>query len=266
MSELWTELKKIPPVTRFVLFSLFGVTVPTTILEVVSPYPFFFTYDLGIKQFQIWRIFTSFFLVLLPPGQKLQFIFDVAMLYRASNHLEEGKYPQRSADYAWHLLLTALSCFALNVPLKAFVHFRPLLLAMVTVSSLIDPEAPTSLFGLISFPQKYYPLVLLGLETLNGGVGGAVVATTGLISGYGWWMLEWKEGPGSPNPGSGRVMGRAPNWLRRLIGDQATPVVPRSGGVDVRVPAGRALNDGGRGQAPIATGYNWGSGQRLGSS
>lgn len=141
-------------------------------------------------------------------------------------------------------------------------------MAITTVSSLIDPEAPTSLFGIVTFAQKWYPLVLLGLDTLNYGKGGAAVSLTGLISGYAWWVLEWKETPGSPRPGSGRIMGRAPDWLRRLIGDQTRqPVPPPAGGVEVRVPAGRALNDGGRGPAPVATsGYHWGSGQRLGAS
>ena len=214
------------------------------------------------------------------------------MLYRASSHLEELKYPQRSADYAWHVLIAAASCLvsapltgakisvmqltvmlmqirlckALNLPLQSMVHFRPLLLAMTTVSSLIDPEARTSFYGLVTFAQKWYPLVLLFLDFLNYGKPGAAVSLTGLITGYAWWMLEWKESPGSPPPGSGRIMGRAPNWLKRLIGDQTRSGVPApAGGVHVQVPPGRALNDGGRPSRPATTGYNWGRGQRLGS-
>ena len=212
------------------------------------------------------------------------------MLYRASNHLEELKYPQRSADYAWHTLIAAASCLVspcltnvgsfvsqllmqlcshkvLSLPLHSAVHFRPLLYALTTVSSLIDPEARTSFYGLVTFAQKWYPLVLLGLDTLNYGTQGAAVAVTGLISGYAWWMLEWKETLGSPPPGSGRIMGRAPNWLKKLIGDQTRDEVPPpAGGVHVQVPAGRALNDGGRPSRPATSGYNWGTGQRLGSS
>jgi len=214
----------------------------------------------------------------------------MAMLYRSSSHLEELKYPQRSADYAWHVLIAAASCLvstpltgakipvltvmlmqfclckALNLPLQSVVHFRPLLLALTTVSSLIDPEARTSFYGLVTFAQKWYPLVLLFLDFLNYGKPGAAVALTGLITGYAWWMLEWKESPGSPPPGSGRIMGRAPNWLKRLIGDQTRDGVPApAGGVHVQVPPGRALNDGGRPPRPVTTGYQWGRGQRLGS-
>jgi Derlin-2/3 len=157
----------------------------------------------------------------------------------------------------------------LNLPLGTFSHFRPLLLALTTVSSLIDPEARTSFYGLITFAQKWYPLVLLGLDTLNYGKPGAAVAVTGLITGYAWWTLEWKESPGSPPPGGGRIMGRAPEWLKKLIGDQTRDEVPPpAAGVHVQVPAGRALNDGGRPPPrPAATsGHNWGRGQRLGSS
>jgi len=255
-------------IVRFLVLSTLGITVPTIILEVVNPYHFLFTYQLAISRFQIWRVVTSFFLV-PSPGQKLQIIFDVAMLYRSSNQLEQHKYPRRSADYAWHILIAAASCLALNIPLRSTVHFRPLLYALTTVSSLIDPEARTSFYGLITFAQKWYPLMLLGLDTLNYGTSGAAVAATGLITGYAWWMLEWKETPGSPPPGSGRIMGRAPNWLQQLIGDQTRDEVPApAGGVHVQAPLGRSLNDGGRETRPATTsgGYNWGRGQRLGSS
>jgi len=254
-------------VTRFLVLSTLGVTLPTIILELVSPEPFLFIYKLAVSKFQIWRVVTSFFLVPLPPGNKLQFIFDMAMLYRTSSHLEELKYPQRSADYAWHVLIVAASCLALNLPLESAVHFRPLLLALTTVSSLIDPEARISFYGLVTFAQKWYPLLLLFLDFLNYGKPGAAVSLTGLITGYAWWMLEWKESPGSPPPGSGRIMGRAPDWLKRLIGDQTRDgVPPLAGGVHVQVPPGRALNDGGRPPRPVTTGYQWGRGQRLGSS
>lgn len=160
---------------------------------------------------------------------------------------------------------------ALNIPLGSFVHFRPLLLGITTVASLIEPEARTSFFGLITFAQKWYPLVLLGLDTLNYGKHGAAIALTGIISGYIWWMLEWKETPGSPPPGSGRILGRAPAFLRAIIGDQTRAEVPPVGGaVHVQVPRGRALNDGGRpspASNPAASGgYQWGRGSRLGST
>lgn len=116
---------------------------------------------------------------------------------------------------------------------------------------------------------------MLGMDAIQGGVPAAMQAVSGIITGYAWWLLEWRElpGAGAARPGSGRTLGRAPDWLKRIVGEggpvEAAPPAPvagAQGGVHVIAPAGRALNDGGRPIQPAATGgYNWGSGNRLGT-
>jgi len=256
------EIRKIPPVTRFLLGSTLGITLPV-LGGLIPPYPIFFDWYRVRYRFEIWRAFTSFFFA----GSGIPLIFDFAMLYRNSNALEEEHYPRRSADYAYHLILSAVSILALNIPLKSPVHFRQLLISITTVASLLNPDGQASLFGLISFPQKYFPLALLGIDFVQGGPGAAAQAVTGIITGYALWLIEWRETPGSPPPGSGRLIGRAPNFLKTLVGDQAAaPIAPVAGAVHVQAPRGRSLNDGGRGTTPTATttGYRWGAGQRLG--
>jgi len=256
-SGFFDEIKKIPPVTRFLLASSFGVSIPL-MLKVVSPFHFLFNWQLVRDRLEIWRAFTSFFIA----GTGIDFIFNIAMLYRNSNSLEEGQYAQRSADYAWHLIISAISIIALNIPLKSFVLFRPLFVAITTIASAFNPHQLTSLWGLVTFPQMYFPLALVGLDLIMAGPEAAAASVTGIITGYVLWMLEWKETPGSPPPGSGRVFGRAPGWLKSIVGDGA--VIPPSGasrpGYAVQPP---------RNVPPPAesttTGYNWGTGRRLGN-
>ncbi|CAL1708629.1 unnamed protein product [Somion occarium] len=127
------EIRKIPPVTR---------TLCGSLLELVT------------KKFEIWRVFTSFFL----GGSGINFIFDLIMLYRNSDQLESNNYVARSADYAWQLLIAGAAILAMNIPLQSFVHTRPLLIALTYVSSrLAPPGTQTSIFGLISMPLIYFP-------------------------------------------------------------------------------------------------------------
>jgi len=262
--SLMDEIRKIPPVTRFLLGSSLGITLPL-LGGLISPYPIFFDWRRVRDRFEIWRAFTSFFFA----GSGMSLIFDIAMLYRNSTALEEGHYSRRSADYAYHLILSAASIIVLNIPLKSPVHFRQLLISITTTASLLNPDGQASLFGLFSFPQKYFPLALLAMDFVQGGPGAAAQAVTGIITGYALGLVEWRETPGSPPPGSGRLVGRAPNFLRNLVGDQTTnPIPPVAGAVHVQAPRGRSLNDGGRSttSTTTTTGYRWGTGRRLGDS
>ncbi|TFY80979.1 hypothetical protein EWM64_g3037 [Hericium alpestre] len=147
------EIRKIPPVTRFLCGSTLAVTLPV-MLELVSPYRVLFVRDFVTKRWEIWRVWSSFFL----GSSGINFIFDIAMLYRNSDALESGHFAGRSADYAWQLLLAAVGILALNLPLQSFVHTRALLLCLTYVSSaLAPPGSQTSIFGLVTVPVKYFP-------------------------------------------------------------------------------------------------------------
>jgi len=259
------EINKIPIVTRSLLIAALGITFPL-IAGILPPGKVFLSWQSVIHNYQIWLPVTSF----LYAGNGIPLIFDVIMLYRNSNSLEEEYYPRRSAYYAYHILLSGASILALNFPLGSSSHFRPLLLMITTLFSLLNPEAQTNLFGLVTFKQKYYPLVLLALDFVQGGPGAAASALTGIITGYGLWLLEWKDnGPSAPRPGTGRTFGLAPDWLKQIIGDQGRDnTAPVAQGVNVMAPAGRAMNDGGGGgpaRPSVTGGYAWGQGNRLGT-
>lgn len=105
---------------------------------------------------------------------------------RTSDALESQHYTRRSADYAWQLLLVALGLLVcpiffprmsryngtlqgLNHPLGSHVHHRPLLIALVYLSSRLSPNALFSLFGLFTIPARWWPYVMLGMDGMLGG-------------------------------------------------------------------------------------------------
>lgn len=75
MESLITEIKKIPPVTRFSVVSLVGLTVPV-MLKMLNPEKLVYFGPWVWKGFQLWRLPTSFFF----GSTNINFIFEVSML------------------------------------------------------------------------------------------------------------------------------------------------------------------------------------------
>jgi len=224
---------------------------------VVSVYKILFVWPVIRRGAELWRIPTSFFY----GGSGFALLFDFIMLYRNSNSLEEDHYNGRSADYGWQLLLCCLTLLGLNIPLKAFLHFRPMLICITYLASRLSPNAQINLWGLITVRAIYFPFVMVAMDALMGGPLAAAPALTGVLVGHVWWFLEWKDGT------QGRyAWSRAPGFFRGLFGppvDPAPAPQPRPFG-GATAPRGRTFEDGG---APPARdgGYNWGRGERLGS-
>jgi len=250
----WDELRKIPPVTRFLCGSSLAVSVPV-MLRVLSPYKVFFVRALVTQRFEVWRVWSSFFF----GGSGLNYVFELIMLYRNSNALELDHYPRRSPDYAWQLSIAAGAILTLNLPFGSFVHSRALTLCILYLSSALAPAgSQTSLMGIITLPMQYLPYAMIGLDLIMSGPGAAAVSVTGAIVGHvWWWAIYGEDGRGLPGV---REFGRAPSWVRALVSDGAGPNVAGTG---VHVVPPRQPE---RGPPARATGYNWGNrGQRLGT-
>jgi len=249
------ELRKIPPVTRFLLASTLCVTLPV-ILEIYPVYNLLFVKEYVLKRLEIWRPFTSFFFA----GTGLSLVFDCIMLYRTSDSLEGAFYGGRSADYAWQLLLNAFGILMLNIPLKSFIHFRPLLLSIITLSSRLTPSAPVSIFGLVTLENQYFPYVMLGMDLLQGGPSAAAKSLTGLISGYAWWYLVHSIESGRPFA----PHARAPRWMQALVGEgRGATGVNNTRAASAAAAATRQTAH--RAAATVQEeGHRWGAGHRLG--
>lgn len=132
-----TEIRKIPPVTRFLCGSSLAVSLPV-MLHLLSPYKVVFIQQYVTQRYEVAlisyakkprahltihladmatlynllprRSVSSHVLAkassegLVPStGGGLNYLFEFIMLYRNSTQLEEGTFPGRSADYAWQL-------------------------------------------------------------------------------------------------------------------------------------------------------------------
>jgi len=251
-SQFVAELLKIPPVTRFLCAAQLAVSLPV-MLKLVSPFRVLLLWNSVTKNLEIWRIFTNFFL----GGAGINFIFDFVMLYRNSDSLESLNYPCYSTDYAWQIIVAAGAILTLSYPLGTIVHFRPLLIALTYLSSsLAPPGTQSSVFGLITIPVIYYPYLMVAMDFVMGGPGAAAAGVVGLVVGHGWW---WGIYGGLGGRGSLERWGKAPGWVKLLVRDR--PEARMAPGVHVTAPRGRQA-----GGSATATGYQWGSGQRLGGS
>ncbi|KAJ7574388.1 Der1-like family-domain-containing protein [Mycena floridula] len=261
--DLVTEIRKIPVVTRCICLSFFVVSM-AVFMNLFAPVHYHF--QLVFYKFQIWRLYTSFFV----GTRNIGYIFEMAMLYRAANEIESGPYSRKSADLAWQLFVACALIIVTSIPVQPGygLFFRPLLHCLVYLSSALAPVgSTTSLYGLITIPVAYWPYVMLLFELLTGGPYLVAMCLPGTLVGHLWWWGVW----GSDVGGRGGVLvelSRAPVWLAEYMGDTQPPPGAGPG-------AGRGANAGGgvtvipprHVQNQQATGgtYNWGSGNRLGN-
>ena len=121
------------------------------------------------------------------------------------------------------------------------------MVAITYVSGQLSPPGTqSSLWGIISFPVKYFAYALVAIDFIIGGKQAALSALTGIIVGHLWWWGVWESR-------ALRELGTAPGWLRAFI-ETPPPPGPAPG-----APGGSSS----RSRRPA--GYNWGSGHRLGS-
>ena len=73
-------------------------------------------------------------------------------------------------------------------------------------AQLAPPGAQSSLFGLITFPVRYMPFVMVGLDLLMGGPGAAAQSCVGAAIGHLWWWGVWGAGLGGQGPLSGECL------------------------------------------------------------
>ena len=168
---------------------------------------------------------------------------------------------------------------------------RPLLIALTYLSaSLAPPGAQSSLMGLFTFPVKFLPYVMIGMDLLMGGAAAAGHSVAGALVGHFWWWGVFASRQNGA-PGVLEQMGTAPRWLSQLLDGDG----PRGGDDGAAGGAGGGGGGGGRRpreNAPVyagggvqvipprrtlastnapssggssSSGYNWGSGQRLGT-
>lgn len=245
------EINKIPPVTRTLVFSTMIVTVGP-LLKLINPYLVLLWWPAVLKKYEIWRIYTCFFL----GGRDLQFLFDIFMLYRNSNDLETGFFFRKTSEYVWALGIINTLILAMNYPLQSTVMFSPFMMAIVYLWSRANSNSSVSFFGLINCPAPYLPYAYLFLDLLRGGMPLAVQSSTGIASAHIYYFL--REILPATNSGRGpRLLPSAPSWLRSILPDSPDPATRGQ----APPPGGQIRSTGWGGTAFAPAGRTWGDGQ-----
>ncbi|KDR68337.1 hypothetical protein GALMADRAFT_231301 [Galerina marginata CBS 339.88] len=262
MDQIIAEIKKIPPVTRFVCGSSLAVTL-SVVIGVVSPYSVLFVKEYVFKKLQIWRLYTAFFV----GSGGFNYIFEFIMLYRTMNDLETRSYFLRSSDLAWQLLWACAGIVGATWPLRCFIFTRAFLLCIVYLySSLAPPGATTSIMGLVTVPVKYYPYVLIGFDLIIAGPQAAAQSVAGAVVGHAWWWSVWGGELGSQ--GLLTRYARAPQWMMDIFGETGQAGPPAAAGGTAAGLARSGIHVSAPREAPAPgnpTGHSWGSGRRLGT-
>ncbi|KAJ2712675.1 hypothetical protein H4R19_002635 [Coemansia spiralis] len=236
--------RSLPPCTRFIL----GATVTLTLLcgvQMVGWYRVLLHWPPVIKQFQVWRLVTTFLVTSLG----LNGAIHVIMLYRHSLALEKEEFAGRTADYAWFLVFTGLLMLSMSWITQTTLLSDGLLLALTTLWALHRANQIVSFFLGIRFPARYLPYALMGMDfVLSARVPYAMVYGWGAAQAYYYLSVDLPAQGGLnyiPTPQlMYRLVGQAPRvGARGLSSGVATtsqPIHQRPGG-----------------------GHNWGQGRRL---
>jgi len=279
MDNIVYELKKIPPVTRFILIGIITVTL-SGILGIVSPYRFIFYWPF-IQKFQLWRLVTNFMI----GSRGIGLLFDLFLLYRHASDIEISHFRNRTSDCAYAFTIIGATIIAITRPFKSSVMFRHMIMAIIYLWSQVNPSAQVSLFGFITLSSFWFPFALVAIDVLNYGPVGAIDDLAGILAAHLYWYLTELY----PRSHGGRNLPAlaTPRFVQRLLGNgPADPtgtgnVQPAMAGTGYRVGGGTAF-------APVrprvnqssnqsttqtintpnsgsSTGYRWGSGQRLGA-
>nr|BAH71073.1 ACYPI002031 [Acyrthosiphon pisum] len=97
------EYMQMPPVTRAYTTACVITTLAVQ-LDVVSPFQLYFNPLLILKQFQVWRLITTF---LFFGNIGFNFLFNMIFTYRYCRMLEEGSFRSRTADFVMMFLFGA---------------------------------------------------------------------------------------------------------------------------------------------------------------
>ncbi|GAB6026469.1 Derlin-2 [Chamberlinius hualienensis] len=201
------EYMQIPTVTR-VYTTACVLTTFAVQLDIVSPFQLYFNPDLVFRNFQLWRMITTF---LFFGTFGFNFLFNITFTYRYCRMLEEASFRGRTADFFFMFmfggaLMIVIALFA-NLPFlgQAFT------IMLVYVWSRRNPFVRMNFFGLLNFQAPYLPYVLLGFSLLLGN--SVIVDVMGIVVGHMYYFLE----DVFPTQRGGMKLLQTPRFLKALL-------------------------------------------------
>mmetsp|Transcript_3812 Transcript_3812/g.5188 ORF Transcript_3812/g.5188 Transcript_3812/m.5188 type:complete len:271 (-) Transcript_3812:380-1192(-) len=254
--EAWFH--SLPVVTK----GWFAASVICTLagnMGVVQPYTLLFNWPAIRYQFEVWRLVTPFFFIGAFSFRTLILCYQ---LVTYSQRYEMGPFNTGagggSADYAFmmmfHAVLMNLICLFVT---------GPMLIASAMVSSVVyvwskrEPNAPVSIFG-VPFKAAHLPFVLVGLSLVMGN--SIVDGVVGIAVGHTYYFLV------DIVPAlHGKDILHTPDFLINYFGT-GVYIPPTPTATQQAWAAPGRVNPPTDAARPASRGYNWGSGQALGSS
>jgi len=185
MSSFEDWFNNIPKVTRFLLVTMLLVTITANFGILPIEY-IYLDVEKIFKEFQIWRLVSSFFFL-----GKLDFGFLIELVFvsRYSNSLETTIFAGQSADYVFMLFFTSSLLLISGLLFKFLFLAQPLVFVIIYNWAQHNKNATMSFFGLFNFPGAYFPWFLLLIRFLMGG--SIFAGLVGIIVGHLYYFLMY---------------------------------------------------------------------------
>ncbi|CAI4220730.1 unnamed protein product [Auanema sp. JU1783] len=225
MNHIFEHYLSLPPVTRAYTTACFVTTLAVQ-LEFVTPYHLYFNWGLVIKQYQFWRLFTSFCYF---GSFGFSFLFNMMFTYRYCMMLEEGSFRGRKADLVYMFIIGSVLMIVSSIFVQMIFLGQAFTMMLVYVWSRRNPSVHMNFFGILQFTAPYLPWVLLLFSLLIGN--SATVDFMGIACGHVYFFLE----DVLPNERNGLRLLSTPDWLKWLCEGGEPPQVPeedRAGGFE----------------------------------
>jgi Derlin-2/3 len=197
---------EMPPVTRAYSTACVMTTLAVQ-LDVVSPFQLYYNPMLIWKQYQLWRLVTTF---LFFGTFGFNFFFNMIFTYRYCRMLEENSFRGRTADFAMMFIFGAVLMIAFAFFVNLLFLGQAFTIMLVYVWARRNPYVRMSFFGLLTFQAPYLPWVLLGFSLLLGN--SVSVDLLGMAVGHIYYFLE----DVFPNQPNGTKILRTPMMLKVL--------------------------------------------------
>lgn len=235
-----------PFVTKLLVTSTVALA-GLTAMNVVNPHDVILNWDLVIKKFQIWRLFTAY---VFAGSFSFNFLMHTVVLYENCRRYEANPFNTgaggNSADFLFMVLIGIILLGIVAHLFEVFILSVPLLYMIMYVWSRRDPDALINFYG-FKFQGLYLPWIYIAIQLLMGA--SITLPIIGIAVGHVYYFLI------EVLPATyGREVVKTPKFVIELVSyiTGAPTVIPRQG-----APA-QFGNMGG--------GHNWGRGRALGAN
>ncbi|KJH46398.1 Hsp90 protein [Dictyocaulus viviparus] len=215
MQNLIDVYMEMPPVTRAYATACILSTLAVQ-LDFITPFHLYFNWELIIKQYQFWRLVTSFCFF---GSFGFSFMFNMIFTYRYCMMLEEGSFRGRRADFVYMFLLEGILMIICGIFVQMVFLGQAFTIMLVYIWSRRNPQVQMNFFGVLSFTAPYLPWVLLLFSLLLGN--NVIVDFMGIACGHFYFFLE----DVFPYQQHGMRLLVTPGWLKWLCNERTVEPV-----------------------------------------